>query len=213
MREALVVNLAPREEPVDVVAFCRKDNKITPLSFRWTDEAEYPVKVLEELPGETLKERGAGIRYKVQVTMEEAQRDAFLFRIGDLWYSAVADEGDFIPTVQRRHQGMNFHGKKIIDGRYDNPYKVAVDVTALFRADGIVEPLGFLWETGTEYEIDKVLGQEQAACLRAGIVGTRYHVRVLGKETYLYRDDDLWFMERRRRGSTLVLDVHGRAIE
>ena len=36
-----------------------------------------------------------------------------------------------------------------------NGYKVYVDVTAEFSSDGILRPLGLIWEDGTRYDIDR----------------------------------------------------------
>lgn len=196
------------ETAVDVGALFRRENRVKPLFFL-LDDTQYEIsRILEETHGETLKKRGAGIRYKIQVIYENHAGESFLFRIGDLWY--LAGQYDVIPNIQTRHTGMNFSGRKIIDSRYNNPYKVEVDVVAICRRGGKVEPYAFWWEDGTEYQIDRILSQERAVSLKAGIVGMRYTIRVRGRETYLFRDDDLWFMER--KGQYRVLDVHGRPL-
>ena len=202
-------NGCPDEVEVDVAAIFRKENRVLPLSFRLFD-SEYSINaVLEETRSETLKKRGAGIRYKIRVLSEEYISESYLFRIGDLWYLAEQPD-DSIPDIQLRHKGISFSGMKVIDGRYNNQYKVAVDVAAMCCCNGGVSPYAFWWEDGTKYEVDKVLGRERAASLKAGIIGMRYRVSVLGRETYLYRDDDLWFMERKKK--CRVLDVHGQPI-
>lgn len=74
--------------------------------------------------------------------------------------------------------------------------KVFVDVTATFTKDGRLEPLYFVWEDGTRYEVDKVIDNKKAASLKAGGQGQRYRCRVAGKEVYLYLEDgNKWFME------------------
>jgi hypothetical protein len=61
--------------------------------------------------------------------------------------------------------------------------------------------LSFVWEDGREFEIDKVLEIERAASIAAGGLGIRYTCMVCGKQTYLYRDDTIWFMERKQSHS------------
>jgi len=76
--------------------------------------------------------------------------------------------------------------------------KVFVDVTAMFRKDGSLVPLYFIWEDGVRYEIDKVIDSRKAASLKVGGQGIRYRCRVLGKEIHLYLEDgNRWFIEAR----------------
>ena len=49
-------------------------------------------------------------------------------------------------------------------------------------------PNYFLWEDGHHYEIDRVLDIRLAALLRAGGIGLRYTIRVLGKQIYMWRN-------------------------
>lgn len=84
-----------------------------------------------------------------------------------------------------------------IDGRYDNPGKVYVDVTVLFHADGRMEPQSITWEDGRVFEIEEILGAQKAASLKAGGCGLRFTCRILGKSTFLFFEDDRFFVERR----------------
>lgn len=84
-----------------------------------------------------------------------------------------------------------------IDEQYDHPDKVYVDVIARFDTQGNIVPQSFIWEDGHRYEIDKVLHWERAASLKAGGAGTRYTIRVKGRESYIWLEVDRWFMERR----------------
>jgi hypothetical protein len=185
-----------------------KKNRVEPVSFVLDDTTFNIEQVLEEVQSDTLRRSGSGIRYKVRAVSENMKIEAFLYRVSDLWYFAA--RRDNMPDVQTRHTGDNFSGKKIIDSRYDNPYKAAVDVAAVFHGYGYVEPCAVIWDDDRKFDIDRVLENERAASLKAGIIGTLYKIRVRDKETYLFRDDDLWFMER--KGSYKVLDVHGRPV-
>ncbi len=75
--------------------------------------------------------------------------------------------------------------------------KVYVGVKARFEPDGRLLPLSVKWENGREYEIDRVLNVCRAASLKAGGAGVRYTVRIGVNETYLFLEEDKWFVERR----------------
>lgn len=75
--------------------------------------------------------------------------------------------------------------------------KVYVEVTAAFSPDGTVLPLKITWQDGTIYEIDRVLDIRRAASLKVGGCGLRYTCRIRGQETYLFWDEDRWFVEAR----------------
>lgn len=73
--------------------------------------------------------------------------------------------------------------------------KVFVDVLIRQDKDGKTTPLAVTWEDGTVYEIDRVTRVCRAASLKAGGAGVRYTCRIQNKETYLFNDDDKWFVE------------------
>jgi len=82
------------------------------------------------------------------------------------------------------------------ESHYDNPNKVYVPVIARFDEDGNIKPLSFEWEDGRKFKIDYITDVRRAASLKAGGSGIRYTCMVLGKQTYLFRDEERWFMER-----------------
>ena len=73
--------------------------------------------------------------------------------------------------------------------------KVYVDVAARFTTDGTIMPLYLQWEDGSMYYIDRVLDIRRAASLKAGGAGIRYTCRIAGKETYLFLEQNRWFVE------------------
>ena len=75
--------------------------------------------------------------------------------------------------------------------------KTYVEVTASFSPEGSVIPLSIKWQDGTIYEIDRVLDIRRAAALKAGGCGLRYTCRIRGQQTYLFLDEDRWFVEAR----------------
>ena len=84
----------------------------------------------------------------------------------------------------------------------ENDVKVYVDVNAHHATDGTITPLSFIWEDGKNYAIDRVISSCRAASTKAGGVGLRYTIRVEGRETFIYLEEEgdvtRWFMERRR---------------
>ena len=75
--------------------------------------------------------------------------------------------------------------------------KVYVTVVAKFDPDGKLIPLSVEWEDGRVFAVDKVLDIRRAASLKAGGSGIRYTVMICRKETYLFLEEDRWFVERR----------------
>lgn len=73
--------------------------------------------------------------------------------------------------------------------------KVYVEVAAVFTPDGQVMPRQIRWEDGTLFPVDRVLDIRRAAATKAGGCGLRYTIRIRGKQTYLFLDEDRWFVE------------------
>ncbi len=73
--------------------------------------------------------------------------------------------------------------------------KVFVEVIAKFTKDGGKIPLTVVWEDGRRFDVDRVTDIRRAASLKAGGQGIRYRCRIKGKETYLWLEDDTWFVE------------------
>ena len=70
-----------------------------------------------------------------------------------------------------------------------------MEVTAKFDKDGNITPLSIIWEDGTLFEIDQVLGIRRAASLKAGGQGIRYTIRIGSNRTYLCYEEPHWFVE------------------
>ncbi len=73
--------------------------------------------------------------------------------------------------------------------------KVYVDVVLKNDKEGEIWPLSLTWEDGSVYEVDRVKLKCRAASLKVGGCGIRYTVVVCGKETYLFHEEDRWFVE------------------
>lgn len=80
-------------------------------------------------------------------------------------------------------------------GTADERRKVFVEVFVRHQKDGGKIPVLIVFEDGKRYEIDRVCERRRAAASKVGGTGIRYTIRVNGRETFLYEDDDLWFVE------------------
>ena len=75
--------------------------------------------------------------------------------------------------------------------------KVFIEVVVKYTIDGRQIPLAIIWETGKKYHIDRVIDVKRAASLKAGGQGLRYKCRIKGLETFLWLEDDKWFVEKK----------------
>lgn len=73
--------------------------------------------------------------------------------------------------------------------------KVFVDVLVKHTKDGNKVPLMIIFEDGQKYEIDKLCDRRRAAASKVGGTGIRYTIRINGRETFLFEDEELWFVE------------------
>lgn len=79
------------------------------------------------------------------------------------------------------------------------PEKVKRYVMVVSRTDevGRVLPQRVIWEDGTSYPIDRILGVERMASRKVGGTGMRYHVCIGPHDTFLYYENPRWFVEAR----------------
>lgn len=75
--------------------------------------------------------------------------------------------------------------------------KAYISVKAQFNADGTIMPIALLWND-KKYDIDRVLDVRNAASLKAGGIGVRFTCRILGKDRYLWLEENRWFVEERK---------------
>lgn len=73
--------------------------------------------------------------------------------------------------------------------------KVYVEVAAVFSPEGQIIPRQIRWEDGTIFAVDRVTDIRRAAALKAGGCGLRYTVHIGSRKTYLFLDEDRWFVE------------------
>jgi len=73
--------------------------------------------------------------------------------------------------------------------------KQFVDVIVYFTKEGQILPQKIIWNDGRKFDIDKILDIRPAPSLKVGGQGLRYTCRILNKETYLWLEDEKWFVE------------------
>lgn len=73
--------------------------------------------------------------------------------------------------------------------------KVYVDVLIKQDKEGRITPLEITWEDGQKYEVDKVTQVCRAASMKAGGCGIRYTCLIQNKETFLFLEENKWFVE------------------
>ena len=75
--------------------------------------------------------------------------------------------------------------------------KIYVKVNASFSPDGVVLPRSFYWTDGHLYKIDSITDARMAASKKVGGCGMRYTISVNGRDSYIFREDDRWFVEEK----------------
>ena len=73
--------------------------------------------------------------------------------------------------------------------------KQYVEVVATHYIDGSVRPQKIVLATGPVYEIEDSREAAPGKAHTTGELARRYVVKIKGKETYLYRDGERWFVE------------------
>ena len=84
--------------------------------------------------------------------------------------------------------------------------KKYVDVILKNHKNGKIKPIYIFWENDDEegydeeqgvYKVDEIIDVTRAASLKAGGAGMRYTVRIGNNVTFLFHEDDKWFVEKR----------------
>lgn len=73
--------------------------------------------------------------------------------------------------------------------------KEYVEVIAKHDTDGRTRPISIKWIDGHIYEVDRLKQICRAASTKVGGCGIRYTVVICGKETFLFQEDEKWFVE------------------
>lgn len=77
--------------------------------------------------------------------------------------------------------------------------KVYVPVNLDVDAEGNIRPRLIRWVDGRVYEIDRLKHKCRAASTKVGGCGIRYTVMIGGHESFLYNEDEKWFVEAKEQ--------------
>ena len=151
--------------PVTVRIVWLPDGQIKPLTYWMPDGSRFEVKhMYERSPNAFLKDRGAGLRFRVKAELTEtaewddellhAQHETYLYFIGN-W----------------------FCGKSFIDGRYGHKGKEFIPVTLDVFPNGEYE-LVYFKVNEARYAVEKTVAVEPRGNFNAGGIGIRHKVDV-----------------------------------
>lgn len=73
--------------------------------------------------------------------------------------------------------------------------KEFIDVIVRYTSDGRKLPQTIIWKDGRKFEVDKIMDIRPAPSLKAGGQGLRYTCKIMGQHTYLWLEDEKWFVE------------------
>ena len=75
--------------------------------------------------------------------------------------------------------------------------KAYVSVNLDVDKEGVSYPRLIRWDNGLVFQIDQILYKCRASSKKVGGGGIRYTVMIKGKETFLFREGEKWFVEAR----------------
>ena len=73
--------------------------------------------------------------------------------------------------------------------------KVYVEVVALHKKDGTIDPMYVIYKDGRAFRVENVFDVRKAAAYHTGAIGLQYHVKIGEKRTHLYYERPRWFVE------------------
>ena len=75
--------------------------------------------------------------------------------------------------------------------------KAYVSVNLDVDKEGVFYPRLIRWDNGLVFQIEQILYKCRASSKKVGGGGIRYTVMIKGKETFLFRAGEKWFVEAR----------------
>ena len=75
--------------------------------------------------------------------------------------------------------------------------KAYVSVNLDVDKEGVFYPRLIRWDNGLVFQIEQILYKCRASSEKVGGGGIRYTVMIKGKETFLFREGEKWFVEAR----------------
>ena len=73
--------------------------------------------------------------------------------------------------------------------------KAYVSVNVDVDKEGVALPRLIRWDNGQVFNIDQILYKCRAASKKVGGGGIRYTVLIRGRESFLFREGEKWFVE------------------
>lgn len=73
--------------------------------------------------------------------------------------------------------------------------KAYVSVNIDVDEEGVMHPRFIRWANGLIFNIDQILYKCRASSKKVGGGGIRYTIMVKGRESYLFREGEKWFVE------------------
>lgn len=73
--------------------------------------------------------------------------------------------------------------------------KAYVSVNVDVDKEGVALPRLIRWDNGQVFNIDRILYKCRAASKKVGGGGIRYTVLIRGRESFLFREGEKWFVE------------------
>lgn len=73
--------------------------------------------------------------------------------------------------------------------------KAYVSVNVDVDKEGVALPRIIRWDNGQVFNIDQILYKCRAASKKVGGGGIRYTVLIRGRESFLFREGEKWFVE------------------
>lgn len=75
--------------------------------------------------------------------------------------------------------------------------KVYVEVIARIDPEGRLFPLEVIWEDGRSFPITRITDIRRASSMKAGGTGIRYSCVINNQSTYIFFEEDRFFVERK----------------
>ena len=74
-------------------------------------------------------------------------------------------------------------------------HKAVVKVLVIVATDRTKTPVSLTFEERKEFSIGRFCSRQRAAATKVGGTGIRYTIMIGGRQTYLFEDEDQWFVE------------------
>lgn len=77
------------------------------------------------------------------------------------------------------------------------PRKTYVTVLVEIDKEGKKTPKEIVWKDGQHFEVTRVFSVARRAAMKVGGMGIRYEIEVNAHRTYVWEEEDRWFVEEK----------------